>query len=139
MRVRPPAVAGSFYPADPDRLLAEVRALLADAAPCSDFLPKAIIAPHAGYAYSGSVAAKAFSTIQASADAIKRVVLIGPAHYLHVAGIAVPTVDAFRTPLGPISLDKDRPSLTFTGFRTSSTPWKQRPLSPMGAFLSRWT
>ena len=60
-------------------------------------MPKALIAPHAGYAYSGGVAAAAFAMLRDSAQAITRVVLIGPAHYVQVGGIAAPTVDAFET------------------------------------------
>ena len=108
LTTRPPAVAGQFYPADPDRLRAEVSMLLA-AAPraAPSGRPKAIIAPHAGYRYSGQIAAAAFATLEDSAKSIKRVVLIGPAHYVPFRGIAVPTVDAFATPLGRVPLDSD--------------------------------
>ena len=68
--------------------------------------PKALIAPHAGYVYSGPVAATAFATLKAGAPAIARVILIGPAHYLPVRGIAVPTADAFETPLGRVPVDR---------------------------------
>ena len=68
-------------------------------------MPKALIAPHAGYAYSGRVAAAAFATLRDSAQTITRVVLIGPAHYVQVRGIAAPTVDAFETPLGRVPVD----------------------------------
>ena len=70
-------------------------------------MPKALIAPHAGYVYSGRIAATAFATLRDSAQAITRVVLIGPAHYLHVHGIAAPTVDAFGTPLGRVPIDRE--------------------------------
>jgi AmmeMemoRadiSam system protein B len=100
-------VAGSFYPASPDLLRAEVLSLMADATPFSDLVPKALIAPHAGYVYSGGVAADAFATLRDNTKTIKRVVLIGPAHYVPVAGVAVPTIDAFETPLGRVSLDKE--------------------------------
>src|SRR5215211_7282580 len=105
---RPPALAGQFYPADPDRLRAEVSMLLA-AAPraAPNGRPKAIIAPHAGYRYSGQIAAAAFATLEGSAKRIERVVLIGPAHYVLFPGIAVPTVNAFATPLGRVPLDRD--------------------------------
>ena len=102
---RPPAVAGLFYDRDPDRLQKQVLGLLADAAAFPGIMPKALIAPHAGYAYSGPVAAAAFAMLRAGAQAITNVVLIGPAHYVHVRGIAAPTVDAFETPLGRVSLD----------------------------------
>ena len=105
---RPAAVAGQFYPADPDRLRAEVSKLLA-AAPTAapSGRPKAIITPHAGYRYSGQIAAAAFATLEGSAKSIKRVVLIGPAHYVPFRGIAVPTVNAFATPLGRVPLNSD--------------------------------
>jgi MEMO1 family protein len=100
-------VAGRFYAGEPDRLQAEVSALLLGAsAPC-EIPPKALIAPHAGYIYSGAVAAAAFAMLRNSAPTINRVVLIGPAHYVAVRGIATPTVDAFETPLGHIPVDQD--------------------------------
>jgi AmmeMemoRadiSam system protein B len=107
MTVRPPAVAGLFYADHPDRLRDEVSRLLADAAPSVDAIPKALIVPHAGYVYSGRVAATGFATLRAGARTIERVVVIGPAHYVHVRGIAVPAVDAFATPLGRVPLDRD--------------------------------
>jgi AmmeMemoRadiSam system protein B len=78
---------------------------LADAEPSKAVVPKAVIAPHAGYVYSGRVAAAAFATLRGRAQAIQRVVLIGPAHYLAVRGVAVPTVDDFETPLGQVPVD----------------------------------
>jgi MEMO1 family protein len=104
-KTRPPAVAGTFYPHNPDRLRTDVLDLLAEAAPPSKLTSKALIAPHAGYIYSGGVAAAAFATLRDSAHAIKRVVLIGPAHYVPVPGIAVPTVSSFETPLGRVPVD----------------------------------
>ena len=105
MTSRPPAVAGQFYPCDPDLLRAQVLELLANVAASQNVTPKALIAPHAGYAYSGRVAAAAFAPLRDSAHAITRVVLIGPAHYVAVRGIAAPTVDAFDTPLGRVPMD----------------------------------
>jgi MEMO1 family protein len=102
---RPPAVAGLFYPRDTDLLRRQVLDLLADFSAPTKVMRKALIAPHAGYAYSGRVAAAAFATLRDSAQTITRVVLIGPAHYLHVHGIAAPTVDAFETPLGRVAID----------------------------------
>jgi AmmeMemoRadiSam system protein B len=104
-KTRPSAVAGLFYPNDPVRLQTDVRDLFAAVAQPSKPPPKALIVPHAGYVYSGSVAAAAFATLRESAHAIKRVVLIGPAHYVHVPGIAVPTVGSFETPLGRVPVD----------------------------------
>src|SRR5450756_2092937 len=102
---RPTAVAGVFYDDDPDRLRTQVLNLLTDVTAFTKVMPKALIAPHAGYVYSGHVAAAAFATLWASAQTITRVVLIGPAHYVHVRGIAVPTVGAFETPLGRVAVD----------------------------------
>ncbi|HEY4738512.1 MAG TPA: AmmeMemoRadiSam system protein B, partial [Xanthobacteraceae bacterium] len=107
MQLRKPAVAGSFYPAQPDRLRREVVELLAGAETALKLTPKALIAPHAGYIYSGTPAAAAFATLRNSAQTVARVVLIGPAHYIAIRGIALPTVDAFETPLGRISVDHD--------------------------------
>jgi MEMO1 family protein len=105
-KIRPAAVAGSFYAGHPDRLQAAVADLLAAVPASAGASPKALIAPHAGYIYSGGVAAAAFATLRGSA-AITRVVLIGPAHYVAVRGIAVPTADAFETPLGRVPVDRD--------------------------------
>jgi AmmeMemoRadiSam system protein B len=102
---RPPAVAGQFYPAEPNRLRAQVQRLLADACPRPGVTPKALIAPHAGYAYSGAIAAAAFSALRTIAHTIKRVVLAGPAHYVSFSGIAAPTVERFKTPLGDVAVD----------------------------------
>jgi MEMO1 family protein len=102
-RTRPPAVAGLFYPSDPYLLQAQVLDLLAGAS--LNVMPKALIAPHAGYAYSGRIAGAAFATLRDGAQTITRVVLIGPAHYVHVHGIAASTVDAFETPLGRVPID----------------------------------
>jgi len=102
---RPPAVAGLFYADHPDRLRMQVLDLFANVAPSPNVIPKALIAPHAGYAYSGRVAAAAFATLRNSAQTITHVVLIGPAHYVHLRGIAAPTVDAFETPLGRVPVD----------------------------------
>jgi MEMO1 family protein len=107
IKVRPPAVAGQFYPGHPDRLRAQVSELLADVTASAGSLPKALIAPHAGYIYSGGVAARAFATLRERAPGIERVVLIGPAHYVPVRGVAAPTVDAFETPLGRVAVDRD--------------------------------
>jgi len=107
--VRPAAVAGTFYPADPEELLASVEGALAGAdrpveqAPA----PKALVVPHAGYQFSGPVAATAFSRIAGAADRIGRVVLVGPSHRVPLRGLAVSSADAFETPLGQIPLDDE--------------------------------
>lgn len=103
--VRPPAVAGRFYPGEPDQLESEVSRLLDHAAGAAAGVPKALIAPHAGYVYSGCVAAAAFATLRHRAHTIERVVLVGPAHYVHLTGIAVPTAAAFEMPLGRVPVD----------------------------------
>jgi AmmeMemoRadiSam system protein B len=103
--IRRPAVAGRFYPREPDQLRVQLRSLLADLSPSAAATPKAVIAPHAGYVYSGSVAAAAFATLRGSTQTIKRVVLVGPAHYIPVRGMAAPTVDDFETPLGRVPVD----------------------------------
>ena len=100
---RSPAVAGMFYPGHPDELRVTVREML-DRAACSSPVPKVIISPHAGYVYSGDVAARAFSTLGHGAKYIRRVVLLGPAHRVRLNGIAIPSVASFETPLGHIKL-----------------------------------
>jgi hypothetical protein len=94
-----------FYPANASELDATVRAMLAGAEPSPPGRPKAIIAPHAGYVYSGPVAASAYACLEPFAAGINRVVLIGPAHRFRVHGIAVSAADAFATPLGPVPVD----------------------------------
>lgn len=106
-KIRPAAVAGSFYVGHAQRLRAAVADLLAAAPASAGASPKALIAPHAGYVYSGGVAAAAFATLKSGKQGISRVVLIGPAHYVAVRGIAVPTADAFETPLGRVPVDRD--------------------------------
>ena len=69
--------------------------------------PRRVIAPHAGYVYSGPVAGHAFAALGAGASAIRRAVVVGPAHFVPVRGIAVPSAAAFRTPLGEVPLDQD--------------------------------
>jgi AmmeMemoRadiSam system protein B len=106
--VRPPAVAGRFYPADPQRLTVLVDRLLAEAGcPPQPPPPAAVIAPHAGYRYSGAVAAAAYARVGAARDAVTRVVLLGPAHFWPLEGMAAPAVDAFATPLGDVPVDDD--------------------------------
>lgn len=99
-----PAVAGLFYPHEPAELTATVDAFLAAVpAPRPDErAPKAIVAPHAGYMYSGSIAATAYARIARMRDEIRRVVVLGPAHTVALEGIAAPSADTFRTPLGDI-------------------------------------
>ncbi len=103
--VRTPAVAGMFYPAKATELETMVGRYLG-AASVSGPVPKAIIAPHAGFIYSGPVAASAYVRIAPARDTITRVILLGPAHRVTVAGLALPSVDSLATPLGNVSVDK---------------------------------
>ena len=105
-KVRPAAVAGAFYPRDPAELRAEVAGLLSGVAAPRAGRPKALIAPHAGYVYSGRTAAASFATLR-DIGAVERVVVIGPAHYVPFRGIAVPTAAAFATPLGSVPIDQE--------------------------------
>lgn len=107
--VRPAAVAGLFYPASQRELDATVRAMLAAVPPpaADEPLPKAIIAPHAGYVYSGPVAATAYARLAPLKGQVQRVVLIGPSHRVWLEGLALPRCDAFTTPLGPVALDRE--------------------------------
>ena len=114
--VRPPAVAGSFYPEQAGVLSRTVATLLAEASRASgpgtpQPWPKAIIVPHAGYIYSGATAALAYARLQAVRDRIRRVVLLGPVHRVPVRGLALPGVDAFATPLGQVAIDPDAVAL----------------------------
>ena len=102
---RPPAVAGMFYPADPDQLREDIEHYLATATPAK-FTPKAIIAPHAGYIYSGPVAASAYASLKTAHNKIKHVVLLGPAHRVPFVGLAAPSVGSFSTPLGKIPINQ---------------------------------
>ena len=115
---RPPAVAGVFYAAGRDRLQTQVLNLLAGVISAPKMTPKALIAPHAGYVYSGRVAAAAFAKLRAGAQTVTRVVLIGPAHYVHLGGIAAPGVEAFETPLGRVLADIETCSPMQTTFDT---------------------
>ena len=101
--VRLPAVAGAFYPSDAGALRDTVDRLLAEVARVEDGYPRALVAPHAGYAYSGPVAASAFRPVTGARFA--RVVVIGPSHYVPFRGIAVPHAEVFATPLGEVPLD----------------------------------
>lgn len=101
---RPPVVAGLFYPAEPGELKACVQQLLVEN-PATGAVPKALIAPHAGYVYSGPVAARAYNLLAPATTRLRRVLLLGPAHRVPLRGLALPTVAAFRTPLGDVPLD----------------------------------
>lgn len=101
-RVRPAAVAGSFYPGHPRTLETDIDAMLSAAIP-QGRRPKALVVPHAGYVYSGPVAASAY--VQLRAPFPTRVVLLGPSHFEPVRGMALPRADSFSTPLGEVPVD----------------------------------
>jgi AmmeMemoRadiSam system protein B/AmmeMemoRadiSam system protein A len=103
---RPPAVAGSFYPDDPDELRVAVQGMLERAGPAAA-PAAALVVPHAGYVFSGEVAARGFAALRGARP--KRVILLGPSHHRGFEGGALPAagVTAFSTPLGPIPLDTD--------------------------------
>lgn len=108
--IRSPAVAGIFYPADPVVLRHQIAGLLAGAnhAPATTTArPKAIIGPHAGYVYSGSVAASAYARLAAAPGGVNRVVLIGPSHHVRFRGIAIDTTNAWSLPNGTVALDTE--------------------------------
>ncbi|MQM28392.1 AmmeMemoRadiSam system protein B [Glycomyces albidus] len=100
--VRPPAVAGSFYPADPGRLRSDVQRLIDEAGPVSEPLAAAYIVPHAGYRYSGPVAAQVYARLAAHRGRVKRVVLVGPSHHYPLRGHAAAPYTVWETPLGPV-------------------------------------
>jgi AmmeMemoRadiSam system protein B len=100
-------VAGRFYPSDPDDLEQLVREQLGSVGPVADEpVPKALVAPHAGYVYSGPVAASAYARLAPAADRIRRVVLLGPSHHVAFEGLAPSAAEAFATPLGLIPVDR---------------------------------
>jgi MEMO1 family protein len=103
-RTRPPAVAGAFYPRDPAALRREVDRLLAAARPAPREGLRGIIAPHAGYLYSGPTAAEAYAATRGAAW-VGRIVLIGPSHFVRFRGLAAPSHAAFATPLGAVPVD----------------------------------
>ncbi|NIP19359.1 MAG: AmmeMemoRadiSam system protein B [Xanthomonadales bacterium] len=105
--IREPAVAGSFYPGGAGELRAAVKRLLEGADQPPGPPPKALIAPHAGYIYSGPVAASAYARLLQHADRYTRIVLAGPSHRVPVAGLATSARNAFRTPLGDVPVDRE--------------------------------
>lgn len=107
--VRPPAVAGMFYPGERAALERELSEFLeqAGSAVVAPGFPKAVIVPHAGYIYSGAVAAHAYDRLRAARGIVRRVVLLGPCHRVPVRGLALPGTQAFDTPLGRIPIDQE--------------------------------
>ncbi|HSN43104.1 MAG TPA: AmmeMemoRadiSam system protein B, partial [Propionibacteriaceae bacterium] len=111
MTVRQPAVAGQFYPGRREDLELSVDTLLAHARPAAEATalppPKALIVPHAGYMYSGLTAAFAYALLEPVRSQIRRVVLLGPAHYVAFSGVALSPAEAFMTPMGRVPLAQD--------------------------------
>lgn len=106
--VRPAAVAGVFYPADPRELSSSIEGLLTAEPPLEiDIRPTMFIVPHAGYVYSGSIAASAYRLLKVKAEAATRVVLVGPSHFVEFTGLATPGVGALATPLGVVPVDRE--------------------------------
>lgn len=114
-RVRPTAVAGTFYPADADELRRELRRSFDDAVvPDGDdapAVPAALVVPHAGYVYSGPVAASAYARLAPGRTRIRRVVLLGPAHRVYLRGLGLSGAAAWESPLGTVPLDTDGAAL----------------------------
>ncbi|MFW5970190.1 MAG: AmmeMemoRadiSam system protein B [Halofilum sp. (in: g-proteobacteria)] len=105
-KVRGPAVAGQFYSGDADGLRREVDGLLAAAEAPGEPAPKAIIAPHAGFMFSGGVAATAYTRLRPAAGRIRRVVILGPSHFVPIRGLAASRAGWFETPLGRLRVDE---------------------------------
>ena len=105
--IRPPAVAGMFYPAEPDVLRRQLSLFMSEVNSTAEAVPKVIIGPHAGYSYSGPVAARAYAQLVAGRGQIKRVVLIGPSHHVAFRGLAVDTAEAWAMPMGVVALDTE--------------------------------
>jgi AmmeMemoRadiSam system protein B len=109
VKVRLPVVAGHFYPADPGALRQQVQRLLADAPTPQASQPKGLIVPHAGYVYSGPIAATGYAWLVPWAETIQRVILLGTCHSPGIKGLAATSADIFLTPLGQVPVD--RPSV----------------------------
>ena len=107
--IRPAAVAGQFYPDDGRVLRLQLAEMLGQAFPLEthESAPKALVVPHAGYIYSGVVAASAYRSLESIRDQVRKVVLLGPAHRYPLQGIALPAASAFATPLGEVEVDHD--------------------------------
>ncbi len=103
---RKPAVAGQFYPLNAQELTSQIKDLFASSRLCQASQVKAIIVPHAGYMYSGEVAASAYMTLIPQIHKIKRVILMGPAHRVGFHGLATTSVSHYSTPLGDVAIDK---------------------------------
>lgn len=138
LTLRPPAVAGMFYPGSPERLKEEVDRLLeAVQVPLDEPTPKALIVPHAGYAYSGPVAASGYARFLREGPNLLRVVLIGPSHHATFHGLALPESEAFETPLGPVSVDAEAVALIPSVRRSEAIHRSEHALEVQIPFLQR--
>jgi hypothetical protein len=139
--LRPAAVAGSFYAASPEGLAAEVDELLREATlsafPVTRRPPKALLVPHAGYRYSGPVAASAYVLLAPFAATITRVVLIGPSHRAYFHGVALPEATAFDTPLGAVPVDAAAAALVPGVPRFAGAHTREHSLEVQLPFLQR--
>ncbi len=129
---RPAAVAGTFYPASKEELLATIQTFLEKSQnQIQKFSlppPKALLVPHAGYIYSGETAAFAYATLNSHTSQIKKVILLGPAHRVYIQGISLPQHDFFTTPLGKIEIDSKlrdlAKTLSFVSLDDSPHQWE---------------
>ena len=120
--VRPPAVAGSFYPQDPAQLEASVRGYLAEAQPAGGGVQERIlIVPHAGYVYSGPVAAIGYRLVE-QMEGLERIVMLGPSHYVWFPGLALPGAEALETPLGLVAVDAEAAAEMSVGSLVAAVP-----------------
>ncbi|WP_281647624.1 AmmeMemoRadiSam system protein B [Parendozoicomonas sp. Alg238-R29] len=106
MSVRQPAVAGSFYPANKTSLKDTIASLLADAS-TRDLYSRILVVPHAGYIYSGAIAASAYKLLEQYPHPIEQVILLGPSHRTPLHGLALPDSSVFHTPLGAIEINTE--------------------------------
>lgn len=118
--IRPPAVAGMFYPADREELSGMIHDFIGTQT-AGQPPPKAIIAPHAGYVYSGPIAGAAYARLAPARSTVRRVLLLGPSHRVYVSGLAAPEADTFSMPFGDVPVDReaidalrDLPQVTFS-------------------------
>ena len=111
MRTRSPAFAGMFYPDKPQELAAAVKAYIAAATPpAASAPPKAVIAPHAGYIYSGPIAGTAYAALSTRTAQVERIILLGPSHRVAFTGVATSGASAFETPIGLVAVDQEAAS-----------------------------
>ncbi|MFN2189949.1 MAG: AmmeMemoRadiSam system protein B, partial [Candidatus Promineifilaceae bacterium] len=106
-KIRFPAVAGQFYPGDSGKLMKAVDAYIGGIRVGAENPPKAVVAPHAGYVYSGPIAGSAYKHLSAADGKVRRVILLGPAHWAPTRGLAASSASAFATPLGDVPVDQD--------------------------------